>query len=136
MVFMSDSLQPHGLYVARQAPLSMGFSRQEYWRGLPFPSPGDLPDPGIEPVVLHCRWILYCLNYQGSPASTILQHKSTLCVFKIYTPPLCLSKAPSGSGGDHPHECSLVPCFHGPCWLCQGSKDAHRDGGQERRCGR
>ena len=36
--------------VARQAPLSMGFSRQEYWSGLPFPSPGDLPDPGIEPV--------------------------------------------------------------------------------------
>ena len=32
-----------------QAPLSMGFSRQEYWSGLPFPSPGDLPDPGIEP---------------------------------------------------------------------------------------
>ena len=35
--------------VACQAPLSMGFSRQEYWRGLPFPSPGDLPNPGIEP---------------------------------------------------------------------------------------
>ena len=35
--------------VAHQAPLSMGFSRQEYWSGLPFPSPGDLPDPGIEP---------------------------------------------------------------------------------------
>ena len=34
--------------VAYQAPLSMGFSRQEYWSGLPFPSPGDLPDPGIE----------------------------------------------------------------------------------------
>ena len=34
--------------VAHQAPLSMGFSRQEYWSGLPFPSPGDLPDPGIE----------------------------------------------------------------------------------------
>ena len=32
-----------------QAPLSMGFSRQEYWSGLPFPSPGGLPDPGIEP---------------------------------------------------------------------------------------
>ena len=30
-------------------PLSMGFSRQEYWSGLPFPSPGDLPDPGVEP---------------------------------------------------------------------------------------
>ena len=35
--------------VAYKAPLSMGFSRQEYWSGLPFPSPGDLPDPGIEP---------------------------------------------------------------------------------------
>ena len=34
---------------ARQAPLSIGFPRQEYWSGLPFPSPGDLPDPGIEP---------------------------------------------------------------------------------------
>ena len=36
--------------VARQAPLSMGFSRQENWSGLPFPSPGDLPGPEIEPV--------------------------------------------------------------------------------------
>ena len=35
--------------VAYQAPLSMGFSRQEYWSGLPFPSPGDRPNPGIEP---------------------------------------------------------------------------------------
>ena len=34
--------------IACQAPLSIGFSRQEYWSGLPFPSPGDLPDPGIE----------------------------------------------------------------------------------------
>ena len=35
--------------VAHQAPPSIGFSRQEYWSGLPFPSPGDLPNPGIEP---------------------------------------------------------------------------------------
>ena len=35
--------------VAYQAPWSMGFSRQEYWSGLPFPSPGDLPNPGIKP---------------------------------------------------------------------------------------
>ena len=35
--------------VAHNAPLSMGFSRQEYWSGLPFPSPKDLPNPGIEP---------------------------------------------------------------------------------------
>ena len=44
---MSASLRPHGL-LAHQAPLSMESSRQEYWSGLPFPSPGDLPDPGIK----------------------------------------------------------------------------------------
>ena len=36
--------------VAGHAPLSMGFPRQEYWSGLPFPSPGDLPDPGIKSI--------------------------------------------------------------------------------------
>ena len=35
--------------VAYQAPPTMGFSRQEYWSGVPFPSPGDIPDPGIKP---------------------------------------------------------------------------------------
>ena len=44
---MSDSAIPWT--IAHLAPLSMGFSRQEYWSELPFPSPGDLPDPGIEP---------------------------------------------------------------------------------------
>ena len=44
---VSDSVTPQT--VARQAPLSMGFPRQEHWSGLPFPSPEDLPDPGIEP---------------------------------------------------------------------------------------
>ena len=38
--------------VAHQGPLSMGFSRKEYWSGLPCPAPGDLPDPGIEPMSL------------------------------------------------------------------------------------
>ena len=47
--------------VALPAPLSMGFSRQEYWSGLPFPSPGDLPNPGIEPT---------------SPVSPVLQADS------------------------------------------------------------
>ena len=45
---MSDSLWPPWT-VAYQAPLSMGFFRQEYWSGLPFPSPGDHPDPSIKP---------------------------------------------------------------------------------------
>ena len=94
--------------VAHQAPPSMGFSRQEYWSGLPCPPPGhlsyrrieltspalqadsllseppgkpqntgvgslsllqgmDLPDSGIKPGLLHYRWILYQLSYQGSP---------------------------------------------------------------------
>ena len=44
--------------VACQALLSMEFSRQEYWRGLPFSSPGVLPNPGIKPGLLHCRQIL------------------------------------------------------------------------------
>ena len=48
---MSDSLWPHELYVAHQAPPSMGFSVQEYWSGLPLPS-RDLPNPGIKPVSL------------------------------------------------------------------------------------
>ena len=49
--------------VAHQAPLSMEFSRQEYWSKLPCPLPGDLPNPGTE----HCRQILYHLSQQGSP---------------------------------------------------------------------
>ena len=49
---MLDSSQPYGLTVAHQVPLFMGFSSQEYWSGLPYPSPGDLPDPGIEPMPL------------------------------------------------------------------------------------
>ena len=47
---MSDSETPQT--VARQAPLSMGFSRQDYWSGLPFPSSGDLPNPGTKPGLL------------------------------------------------------------------------------------
>ena len=50
-----------------QAPLSMGFCRQEYWSGLPFPSPGDLPNPEMEPSLPHCRQILYRLSHQKSP---------------------------------------------------------------------
>ena len=46
---MSISLQPHELYIAHQAPLSMEFSRQKHWSGKPFPFPTDLPEPGIKP---------------------------------------------------------------------------------------
>ena len=44
----------------------MEFSRQEYWSGLPLPSPGDLPDPRVKPDLPHCSQILYRLSHQGS----------------------------------------------------------------------
>ena len=47
-----NSLWLHGLYIAFQVHLPMGFSRQEYWSGLPFPTSGDLPDPEIKPISL------------------------------------------------------------------------------------
>ena len=55
---------------AYQAPLSVGFQRQEYQSGLPCPPPGDLPDPGIKLHLLHCRQILFPLSHQGSPLFT------------------------------------------------------------------
>ena len=58
-----------------QAPPSMGFSRQEYWRGLPFPSPGNLPNPGIKPrdqtQVSHI--VDRCFNHTGQPLPKVLQ---------------------------------------------------------------
>ena len=54
-----------------QTPLSKEFSRQEYWSGLPFLSPGDLPDPGIEFSLPHCRQTLYHLSHLGSPNSPL-----------------------------------------------------------------
>ena len=54
--------------VARQGPLSLGFSRQEYWCGLPLPFSGDLSDPGIK---LHCRQILYHRSHQASLRRTL-----------------------------------------------------------------
>ena len=51
---------------AHQAPLSMEFSRQDYWSRLLFPPPGDLPSPSLL-CLLHFRWTLYLLSHQGSP---------------------------------------------------------------------
>ena len=58
-----------------QAPPSMGFSRQEYWSGLPFPSPGNLPDPGIEPGFLRCRQMLLpsSMKQEGSGQGTTFE---------------------------------------------------------------
>ena len=55
--------------VACQAPLSMGFSMQEYWSGLPFPSPGESSRPGIKLGSPALQATLYCLSHQGIPKS-------------------------------------------------------------------
>ena len=66
---VSDSLQPHGLQPARLL-CPWRFSRREYWSGLASPSPGELPNPGIEPASPALQWILYHLSYPGSPKKT------------------------------------------------------------------
>ena len=54
----------------------MGFSRQEYWSGVSFPSPGDLPDQASNPGLPHCRQMLYPLSHQES-----LQHNHSCCYY-------------------------------------------------------
>ena len=68
--------------VAYQAPPSMGFSRQEYWSGLPFPSPGDLPDPGIEPG----SPAFQADALTSEPEVTYLNFMSLSCVQLFVTP--------------------------------------------------
>ena len=57
--------------IALQVPLSMGFPRQEYWSVLPFPSPGDLPDPGIKPTSSALQADSLLLSHHGSPKDYI-----------------------------------------------------------------
>ena len=60
-------LRPHGLYVACQAPLSMGLPWQEYWSGLLFPSPGDLPDPALKPMSQVLAAGFFTIESPGKP---------------------------------------------------------------------
>ena len=77
--------------VARQAPLSMRVPRQEYWSGLPFPSPGDLPEPGSNPshlYLLHWQVSSLPLSHQGSPnwQPSSLNSLNAVCLFLPFTP--------------------------------------------------
>jgi len=54
-------------YRPPETPLSIWLSLEEYWSGLPIPPPGDLPDPGIEAMSLHCKRILYQWTHPGGP---------------------------------------------------------------------
>ena len=62
--------------VALQAPLSIGFAKQEYWSGLPFPSPGDIPNPGIKPTSPALAGRFFISEPPGKPLSTC---RSTKC---------------------------------------------------------
>ena len=64
-----DSLRTHGLWPARL--FFLGFSRQEYWSGLPYPSPGDLPNPGTEPGSPTLQADSLLLSPQGSPGEAL-----------------------------------------------------------------
>ena len=66
---MSDCVTPWT--VARWVPLTMGFPRQESWRGLPFPSPGDLPDPGIEPASPALAGRFFTTQPPGKPFDSV-----------------------------------------------------------------
>ena len=76
--------------VARQVPLFMGFSRQEYWSGLPFPPPGDLSDPGFKPVSLASPALVgrfLSLSQLGSPLSAVLLNSQPHNIYLPILPP-------------------------------------------------
>ena len=118
---VSNSLWPHGLQFARLL-CPWGFSRQEYWSGLPCPPPGDLPNPGLS----HCRWILYRLSRQGSLVYVESVHK--LLGFPkssvVKNPPASTGSIPGsgrspgeGSGNALQYSCLEHPRDRGSWWV-------------------
>ena len=95
---MSNSVRAM-VCAAHQAPLSMGFSRQEYWIGLPFPSPADLPHPGMEPACPHFRQIMVWAAREALlfPSSTNQYSSSIRAIINLKriltltSPDFCLS---------------------------------------------
>ena len=100
-----DSVTPWT--VACQAPLSMGFSRPEYWSGQPFHFPGDLPNPMTEPNNSHCRWILYWLSHQESPR-----------ILEWVGCPFC-------GGSSQPRNQSRASCIAGRFFTSWATREAH-----------
>ena len=87
--------------VAHQATLFMRFFRQEYWSGLPCPSPEDLPVPGIEPTSLvSCigRRVLYQYHYLGSPVSAEQWNKSAISIHMVCLQSMGVTKSQTWLG--------------------------------------
>ena len=101
--------------IARQAPLSKEFSRQEYWSGLPFPTPGDLPDLGIKPSLMHLlHWQVDSLPLRrlGSPRCYCKWHYFlncfTACSLLVY----CKCKTDLACSFCTLHLCSMQAEIH------------------------
>ena len=88
---MSDSLATPWT-VAHQAPLSMGFLKQESWSGLPFPSPGDLPNPGLKPMSPALAGRFFTTESPGKPLFKITELKVTASFLYFHTH-FCFSPA-------------------------------------------
>ena len=123
--------------VACQTPLSMEFPRPEYWSGLPFPSPVDLPDPGIKPASPTLQADPLMLSHQGSPLSSTDKSKSTpeFSCYREIGLPLWLSGKESACQGKRPWIQSLIwedptccgaskPMNHN-CWACALEPGSH-----------
>ena len=85
--------------VARQVPLSMGFSRQEDWSGLPCPPPGDLPDPGIEPISHMSPALAGGFSFLHSLSSIFSDGHSDQCEVRMRASPWLSSKESACNAG-------------------------------------
>ena len=108
--------------VAHQAPLSMGFLRQENWSGLPFPSPGDLLKPGIKPVFPALVGILFSTELAGKPKRSMRKYNAFHRTAKVGKSKSIFSKV------KHLKSCSVVGSGGGAPVLwspqCTGPRDA------------
>ena len=88
---MCDSVTPWT--IDRQAPLPMGFSRQEYWSGLPFPAPGDLTNPGIKPSLLSLlHWQVDSLPSERSGNPLVGHSRFQIFLFVYRKKYVCLNR--------------------------------------------
>ena len=91
--------------VAYQAPPSIGFSRQECWSGLPFPSPGDLPDPGIKPGSPALQADALTSEHQGSGCASYFSSVQSLSRVRLFATPWTVAYQAPPSMGFSRQEC-------------------------------
>ena len=97
---MSDSFV-NPFTVAHQAPLSMGVPRQEHWNGLPFPSPGDLPDPGIKPASLAFAGGFFTNDPSRKPIRRYIEFILLVGAETVFIKQCIVAKHPHGLGLIH-----------------------------------